>query len=176
MEIMRTGCSLSDVQWLQPFRHSVVSEGVPAVVNAPIAKLKDIAQIFRTAALIDGKPREEAIEALLDDPERVANYARMPWLRDFDRQLVTQINPVGVPRAIREVIEDWPLRDRRDMAKVTAPTLLICREGDDIHPAVVGRILAEVMPNAELLMFDDGEQMYEAIPQIVGRVAQFVLS
>lgn len=133
-------------------------------------------RMLRTAQLIEGKSREEAIEALLSDPERVANYLKTPWLRDFDLQLMQNINPVGVPRAIREVTLDWPLRDREDMRKVTAPTLLICREGDDIHPAIVGRILAEIMPNAELLVFDDGEGMYRSIPQIVARVAEFILS
>ena len=111
---------------------------------------------------------------LLSDPERVARYLEYPWLRDLDRELMSNLNPVGVPRAIREVIEDWPLEDREDMRKVTAPTLIICRRGDEIHPAVVGEILAGIMPNAELLMFEDGVQMYESIPDIVRRVAEFV--
>ena len=39
---------------------------------------------------------------------------------------------------------------------------------------MVGEILAGIMPNAELLMFEDGVQMYESIPDIVRRVAEFV--
>ena len=106
----------------------------------------------------------------------MANYVEYPWLRDFDRQMLAHLNVVGVPRAIREVIEDWPLQDREQLRRVTAPTLLICREGDVIHPAAVGRILSEILPNAELLMFEDGMSMYEAIPQIVERVRNFVLA
>jgi 3-oxoadipate enol-lactonase len=128
----------------------------------------------RTAHLVEGKSPEEAIEAVLGDPERVAGYLQYPWLRDFDREMLRHLNPVGVPRAIREVIEDWPLRDRNDMRKVTAPTLLICRRGDPIHPAIVGEILVEIMPNAELMMFEDGNSIYQAIPDIVARVARFV--
>jgi pimeloyl-ACP methyl ester carboxylesterase len=94
----------------------------------------------------------------------------------MDRELLADLNPLGVPRAIREIIDDWPLRDREDMRKVTAPTLLICRRGDVIHPAEVGEILAGIMPNAELLMFEDGRQMYSAIPDIVGRVREFLLA
>jgi pimeloyl-ACP methyl ester carboxylesterase len=123
---------------------------------------------------VEGKPLEDAVEAVLSDPQRVATYVEYPWLRDFDHNMLQDLNTVGVPRAIREVIDDWPLSDREEMRKVTAPTLLICREGDVIHPAEVGRILAEIMPNAELMMFDDGMQMYEAIPQIVERVARFL--
>jgi pimeloyl-ACP methyl ester carboxylesterase len=132
--------------------------------------------MLRTATLIDGKPVEEALEAILSDPERLATYLDEPWLRDMDRELLADLNPVGVPRAIREIIDDWPLRDREDMHKVTAPTLLICRRGDVIHPAEVGEILAGIMPNAELMMFEDGRHMYSAIPDIVGRVREFLLA
>jgi len=61
------------------------------------------------------------------------------------------------------------------MRKVTAPALLICREGDVIHPAEIGRILAGIMPNAELIMFEDGMQMYEEIPRIMDRVSRFLM-
>jgi pimeloyl-ACP methyl ester carboxylesterase len=132
--------------------------------------------MLRTARAIDGKSLEEAIGAVMQDPERVANYDRFPFLREFDRQNLANLNTVGVPRAIREVIEDWPLRDRHDVRSVTAPTLIIGREGDVIHPAEVARILADIMPNAELLMFGDGMSMYEAVPDIVARVRQFLLS
>jgi pimeloyl-ACP methyl ester carboxylesterase len=114
--------------------------------------------------------------SLLSDPERVAAYLEDPWLRDMDREMLGALNPVGVPRAIREVIEDWPLRDREDMRRVAAPTLLICRRGDVIHPAEVGEILAGIMPNAELMMFEDGRHLYESIPVVVGKVREFLLA
>jgi 3-oxoadipate enol-lactonase len=133
-------------------------------------------RMLRMAVLIEGKSQEEAIESILADPERVASYLDMPWLRDFDRRLLAGLNPVGVPRAIREVIEDWPIRDREELRSIRAPTLIIAREGDLIHPAEVARILADLMPNAELMMFEDAFQMYTGIPQIVERVRNFILS
>src|SRR3989441_2305355 len=144
---------------------------LPAGLDVPF-QYQD--RMLRTAALVDGKSLEDAVEAVLSDPQRVATYLEYPWLRDFDRNMLQDLNTVGVPRAIREVIDDRPLTDREDMRKVTAPTLVICREGDVIHPAEVGRILAEIMPNAQLMVFDDGMQMYQAIPQIVERVARFL--
>ena len=38
------------------------------------------------------------------------------------------------------------------------------------------RILAKIMPNAELMLFEDGVQMYQSIPEIVARVREFLLS
>jgi pimeloyl-ACP methyl ester carboxylesterase len=133
-------------------------------------------RMLHTAGLLDGRSTEEAIEAITSDPGRAQGYLEYPWLRDFDRQNLQELNTVGVPRAIREVIEDWPLEDREQMRLVTAPTLLICREGDEIHPAEIGRILAGIMPNSELLLYRDGGEMYQAIPEIVARVRDFVLS
>jgi pimeloyl-ACP methyl ester carboxylesterase len=157
----------------QPDRFRKLVLLLPAGLDLPF-RYKD--RMLRTASLVEGKPKEEAIEAILSDPERLKSYIEYPWLRDFDRQLLQWLNPVGVPRAIREVIEDWPLRDREDMRQVTAPTLLICREGDDIHPAIVGRVLVDIMPNAELMMFEDGEDMFRRIPEIVDRVREFILA
>lgn len=131
-------------------------------------------RMLRTAHLIDGKSVQEAVRAILEDPDRVANYDQFPFLREFDRQNLENLNTVGVPRAIRGIIEDWPLSDREDLRKVSAPTLIIAREGDPIHPAEVGRILADVMPNAELLIFGGGSSIYDAIPAIVARVRAFL--
>jgi 3-oxoadipate enol-lactonase len=156
----------------QPDRFRKLVFLLPAGLDQPF-QYKERMQ--RTASLVEGRSLEEAVEAVLSDPERLANYIQYPWLRDFDRQMLADLNVVGVPRAIREVMEDWPLRDREEMRTVTAPTLLICREGDVIHPSIVGRILSEIMPNAELIMFEDGMSMYAAIPQIVERVRDFVL-
>lgn len=133
-------------------------------------------RMLRMAALIEGKSQEKAIESILSDPERVAGYLEMPWLRDFDRRLLAGLNPVGVPRAIREVIDDVPFDDREVLRGIDAPTLVIAREGDVVHPAEVARAIADLMPNAELMMFEDGAQMYLGIPQIVERVRDFVAS
>jgi 3-oxoadipate enol-lactonase len=144
---------------------------MPAGLDVPF-QYRD--RLLRTAELTDGMTREEAIDALLSDPERRSNYLQMPWLRDMDRMLLADFNAVGVPRAIREVVDDWPLADREDMRRVTVPTLLICREGDVVHPAIVGRILAGIMPKAELMVFEDGPSMFQAIPEIVARVTRFL--
>jgi pimeloyl-ACP methyl ester carboxylesterase len=155
----------------QPDRFDKLIFLLPAGLDQPFRYKQ---KMLHTAGLMDGKSVEDAIEAITSDPGRAVSYLDYPWLRDVDRQMLQELNTVGVPRAIREVIEDWPLQDRQQMRKVTAPTLLICREGDDIHPAEVGRILAEVMPNADLLLFRDGAEMYQAIPQIVARVRDFL--
>jgi pimeloyl-ACP methyl ester carboxylesterase len=60
------------------------------------------------------------------------------------------------------------------LRKVQTPVLLICREGDPIHPAELGRILAGLFPNAELLCYDDDLAMFQAMPDILQRVNAFL--
>jgi pimeloyl-ACP methyl ester carboxylesterase len=85
-----------------------------------------------------------------------------------------EANTQGIARAIREVVEDHPVNDREQLRKVTAPVLLLCMEGDEIHPAELGRILAELMPNAELLVYDNDVAMIEAIPFLLQTVSSFL--
>jgi pimeloyl-ACP methyl ester carboxylesterase len=132
--------------------------------------------VLRTVELIEGSSsKEEAIERIMSEPARLANYVRAPWQRDIDRQWLSDMNVEGIPRAIREIITDVPLRNRDDLRRVTAPTLIIGRRGDVIHPAEVAESLAEILPNAELMMFDDGDDLYASVPRIVARVSSFVL-
>jgi pimeloyl-ACP methyl ester carboxylesterase len=84
------------------------------------------------------------------------------------------MNPLGVARAIREVTRDVSISDRELLRKVAAPILLICREGDAIHPAELGRILLELLPNAELVTLGSEEELVASIPVLVERVRAFL--
>lgn len=126
------------------------------------------------AAELEGKTAEEALEAILFAPERAAEYLRMPWKREVDRLLWDHDHPDGVARAVRGVIRDWPVPDREMLRGVTSPVLLICVEGDEIHPAELGRILSKLLPNAELIAFDSQEELLRAIPELVTRISAFI--
>jgi pimeloyl-ACP methyl ester carboxylesterase len=101
-------------------------------------------------------------------------YVRAPWLRELDQALWEDMNPTGVARAIREVTRDVSISDRELLRKVQAPVLLICREGDPIHPAALGRILADLLPDAELITFGSEEELIASIPALVERVGAFL--
>jgi pimeloyl-ACP methyl ester carboxylesterase len=144
---------------------------LPACFDVPML---DHRGFDRVAELLESLPKDEAIEAILEEGGRTAAYERAPWLRDLDVLLWQDMNPVGVARAIREIVRDVALEDREVLRKVTAPTLLICREGDALHPAALGHALADLMPNAELIMLPGERELYEAIPELVGRVSAFL--
>ncbi|MEO8475528.1 MAG: alpha/beta hydrolase [Actinomycetota bacterium] len=144
---------------------------LPAALDQPIG---DRALFERTAQLLETLPREEAIEAVLAESGRAEGYARQPGLRDFDLLLWQDMNPVGVARAIRQVVGDVAVDDRERLQAVTAPALIIAREGDTVHPAAVARELADLLPASELVVLGSEEELMAAIPDLVGRVRVFL--
>ena len=144
---------------------------LPACFDVPML---DHSGFDRVAELLESLPKEQAIESILAEGGRAAAYERAPWLRELDLLLWQDMNPVGVARAIREIVRDVAIPNRELLRRVIAPTLLICREGDALHPAELGRALAELIPNAQLIMLPGERELYEAIPELVGRVSAFL--
>jgi len=144
---------------------------LPAALDRPFEHKDDL---LRTADLLDTHTKAEAIERALSEAGRAAKYEDSPWLREFDLMLWQDMNPVGVARAIREVVKDRAIEDREVLRKVEAPALVIAREGDRIHPAALGRLLADLMPSAELIMLGSEAELIASIPMLVERAARFL--
>ena len=128
----------------------------------------------RTASILESMPLDRAIDTLLSDPGRLEKYREAPWLRDLDLLLWQDMNQVGVARSLRGIVGDVAIRDRELLRKVDAPALIIGREGDAIHPAEVSRIIADLMPNAELILLPSEEELIASIPMLVQRVGSFL--
>ena len=131
--------------------------------------------VERTADLLETLPRDEAIEAILHESGRSSSYDANPGLREFDLLLWQDMNPIGVARAMREVVLDTAVPEIQALGAVRAPALVIAREGDSIHPASVARRLAEVMPEAEAIVLDSEHDLLVSIPQLVQRVGEFLV-
>ena len=128
----------------------------------------------RTAAVLESMPLDRAIDTILSEPGRAAKYRAAPWLRELDLLLWQEMNAAGVARSLRGIVGDVAIRDRELLRKVDAPVLIIGREGDEIHPAAVARILADLLPGAELILLPGEEELIQAIPMLVGRVGSFL--
>lgn len=144
---------------------------LPAALDV---RLADHSGYDRIAELLETLDRDEAIETILAEGGRAAAYERAPWLRELDLLLWQDMNPVGVARAIREVVRDVALPDRAALRAVSVPTLIIAREGDAIHPVELARVLADLMPNAELILLGGEQELLAAIPSLVQRTRDFL--
>jgi pimeloyl-ACP methyl ester carboxylesterase len=132
------------------------------------------ARYHAIAGELEGKTSQEALEAVLNDPDRAAEYLRTPWRIEVDKVLWQHDDPDGLARAIHGVVEDWPFPDREVLRTIRIPTLIVCIEGDQIHPAELGRIMAGLMPNAELLVYESQEDLFAQVPALVARISAFI--
>ena len=146
---------------------------LPAALDVPLSD-GALADFDRTAGFLESLPQDEAVERIMEDSRRSGDDAERPWLRDIAMLLWQDLQPIGVARSIREVTRDVAIRDRELLRAVAAPTLVIAREGDAIHPAELGRVLVDLMPNAELIMLGSEDELFGAIPMLVERVAAFL--
>jgi 3-oxoadipate enol-lactonase len=144
---------------------------MPAALDLGLA---DHERFDRVADLLETLPVEEAVERIVADSKRVADYAEEPWLRELDLFLWQDLNATGVARSIREITRDVAIGDRELLRRVSAPTLILCQEGDEIHPAELGRILADLLPNAELIVLGSEDELLARLPELVTRVAAFL--
>jgi pimeloyl-ACP methyl ester carboxylesterase len=111
---------------------------------------------------------------VLNDPRRLARYVETPWQLEIDKMLWQHDDPDGLARAIHGVVEDWPIPDREMLREVPIPTLVVSIDGDEIHPVELARIVARLLPNAELIEFESQEELFRRIPELVTRVASFI--
>ncbi len=142
---------------------------LPAGLDRP---MPDKTGFLRVAEILETHPVAEAIELILSDAESPDRGAEVTWLDDVSREMWADVNPIGVARAIRAIVDDFPIPDLELMRAVDAPTMIICREGDPIHPAIVGEILADLMPDAELHVYGDAASLVDAIPELVRRAIE----
>ena len=152
-----------------PSRFDRIVMLLPATLDVA---MPDPARFDAIAEILERFPREEAIERVLAmTPQR---YERAPWLRELDLLLWADLNPAGVAKAIRAVTRDVSISDRELLRKVETPVLLICREGDSIHPAELGRVLHDLFPTSELITIASEEELLGSIPMLVERVRAFL--
>jgi 3-oxoadipate enol-lactonase len=150
----------------QPRRFDRVVFLLPAALDVALA---DTSTFDRNADLLETLEKEQALERIIGE-----GSGGPPWMRDLAMVLWQDADPVGIARAIREVVRDVAIDDRERLRAVEAPVLLICQERDRIHPVAVGEALAEVLPNAELIVYPSSDALFAAIPELIAKVGAFL--
>jgi pimeloyl-ACP methyl ester carboxylesterase len=141
---------------------------LPAVLDEarPGGKYLDMAD------RLDGMSREQVARMVASDPQWRALNDAVPGVTAEDVAL--GIDPQGLAMAIRGVVGTAPFPDRDVLRRVTAPSLVIGLEGDTIHPASVAREMAELLPNAELIVFGDVAEIAAKVIETAVRAAAFL--
>lgn len=145
---------------------------LPAGLDQPFP-LKD--RYHELAGGLEGKTPAQALETIMSDPDKLAERIRTPWRWEIERLLWEHDDFDALARAIHGVVDDWPIPDRELLRATRVPTLILGMEGDEIHPAALARLIADLLPNAEVQIFSGQEELFATIPQVLARVSAFLL-
>jgi 3-oxoadipate enol-lactonase len=132
------------------------------------------AGLLRLADLLESHPLERVADMVIEEEEAAGRFENFPAARELRRQSILAMNRDGIPLAIRECIDDPPIRDPDPITRVTASALVIAQEGDPVHDADVARELTKILPQAELLLFPDRFSLIREIPAVVSRASAFL--
>lgn len=145
---------------------------LPAGLDKPFP-LKD--RYHELAGGLEGKTPAQALQAIMSRPEKIAERIETPWRWEMERLLWEHDDFDALARAIHGVVDDWPIPDREMLRDVKIPTLIVGMDGDEIHPVALARLLAELLPNAEVVVLEDQDDLFRRLPELVARVSEFLL-
>ncbi len=131
-------------------------------------------RLLRLAKRLEAAEVADVAAQVVAEEERSGEYDGRATARETRRMALLRMNGEGVPRAIRQALDDPPLRDPTSLDRITAPALVIGQEGDPVHAAAVARGLAADLPNAELLLYPDRFTLVRDIASLTERVASFL--
>lgn len=90
------------------------------------------------------------------------------------RQRVEQIVHFGLAPELASLADEAPLASVDALRAVTAEALVIGCHGDDVHPASVASELADLLPKAELHLYDKPNVMWNERADVRTRIADFL--
>jgi 3-oxoadipate enol-lactonase len=131
-------------------------------------------KLLRLADLLERAGLEEVADIVVAEEEAEGSFERFPSSRDRRREAILAMNADGIPRAIREVIDDPPIGEGEPLRGVTSPALVVGQEGDPVHRAEVARELAAALPGGELILFEDRHAMLAEVAALTQRIAVFL--
>lgn len=92
----------------------------------------------------------------------------------FIRQRLEHLVHHGLAPGLLSLADQVPVPDPAALSAVTARTLVIGCEGDELHPASVARQLAEAVPGALLHLYDQPDVLWNQRADLRRRISTFL--
>ncbi|HWG92640.1 MAG TPA: alpha/beta hydrolase [Mycobacteriales bacterium] len=143
-----------------PARFARLALVLPASLDAARADGATL-RLDRLGSAIDRADVDAVAALLLDELPGDVRSARAAGVLVRRRAQQLVIRPAPRPRR-----DDRPLHDRRDLAAVTAPALVVAQRGDPLHRLDVAEDLALALPAARLLVVPPGGVFWTAGRQV----------
>ena len=91
------------------------------------------------------------IEGTVEFAKKMPGFAATPEEAEERAAWLRSQNPLTLKYAIRGLVQA-PFHHPDDYRRITAPTIVVAHEGDGLHPVRAAKLLAETIPNCELVV------------------------
>jgi len=144
---------------------------LPAVLDTP----RPAAAQERLTTMLEAiEAGDAATVADVISQEIPAPLRNTPAVWAFLRQRIDQLMRDGLAAGLTSLPEQAAVDDRAELAGVTAKCLVIGSRGDDLHPVAAAEQLAEVLPDAELHLYDRPGIMWTQRADLRARISTFL--
>ncbi|MBE1486721.1 alpha/beta fold hydrolase [Plantactinospora soyae] len=163
--------ALCRVLWESPERFERVVFVLPAVLDEPRPDVTRRRLTELLAAIRSGDAATVAEAVAVEVPPAVRNTPA-GWA--YLRQRVDQLTRDGLGAGLAGLATQVAVRQRADLAAVTAPALVIACAGDDLHPVPVAEQLAAALPAATLHVYDKPGLLWSNRADVRERISNFL--
>ncbi|MBW3083854.1 3-oxoadipate enol-lactonase 2 [Austwickia sp. TVS 96-490-7B] len=153
-----------------PTRFERVVLALPAALDRP-HPVGEVERYHALARLVEQGDRAAVAALVALQPAGVR--ARSDVI-DWALEQISDWRGSAVPLALRQVPGMVPVPDRRQLAAVTATTLVIAQRGDPAHPVSVAEEIAQVIPGSRLEILDDGGVLWAHRAKLRSLVGEFL--
>jgi pimeloyl-ACP methyl ester carboxylesterase len=135
----------------QPERVRALAVLMPPPLGGPEYQLPDEKNAIAALEMLAMAVQAGGIEQTIAFAKNLPGFAGSPEEAESKAEWLRSQNPLTLRYAIRGLVQA-PFHHPDDYARITAPTVIVAHEGDALHPLRAAKLLAEKIPNSELIV------------------------
>ncbi len=135
----------------QPERVRALAILMPPPLGGPEFQRPDEKNAIAFLDMLSMAIQATGIEQTIAFAKNMPGFAATPEEAEDRANWLRSQNPLTLMYAIRGLVQS-PFHHPDDYRRITAPTIVLAHEGDGLHPVRAAKLLAETIPNCELIV------------------------
>lgn len=135
----------------QPERVKALAILMPPPLGGPEFQLPEEKNAIAFLEMLSIAIQATGIEQTIAFAKNLPGFAATPEEIDARAEWLRSQNPLTLTYAIRGLVEA-AFHHPDDYSRITAPTIVVAHAGDGLHPVRAAELLAEKIPNCELVV------------------------
>ncbi|MEO8539825.1 MAG: alpha/beta hydrolase [bacterium] len=135
----------------QPQRVKALALLMPPPLGGPEFQRPDEKNAIAFLEMLSMAIQASGIEQTIAFAKNLPGFAATPAEVEERANWLRSQNPLTLMYAIRGLVQA-PFHQPDDYRRITAPTIVVAHEGDGLHPVRAAQLLAETIPNCELIV------------------------